>query len=193
MKKLLLTFLALAGMLTGLTLTSCGGGGSGDNDGPAYGLSNVRLDQTGPANPLVSIQLLEPVNGWTLRAIYSFGSNENWPGYFNLLAAPAKTDTGGWVIKGSSGITNEAVTNDNGLKTWLGLNQIYSLALKNLTFTLTFTDSRSLNGSYNGEVAYRVKADGTLTDHTVDIDDATFSCSPNMNFDRLEEYAKSGK
>lgn len=43
MKKIFLPLLALVGMVAGFTLCSCGGGGSGKNEGPARALTGMML------------------------------------------------------------------------------------------------------------------------------------------------------
>ena len=72
MKKFLFTVAAVLGLVTGLTLTSCGGGGGGD----AANLSGITISANGPASTY-RIRLVERQKDTAYSALIMDGSGRN--------------------------------------------------------------------------------------------------------------------
>ena len=108
MKKIFLPLLALVGMVTGFTLTSCGGGGGGSN---FEGLSIT----TG-TSPETTMYFVKESEGY-YRVSFGFGSR-NADGHFTESSLTYDDKNGTPVLEGTLSITTESGVKD--AASWLG-------------------------------------------------------------------------
>ena len=111
MKKIFLPLLALVGMVTGFTLTSCGGG-SGENATLIH-LQDHTIEVTG-YSPVLKIKFTEAVASNVYSTNYTFGSAAV-QGYFTVTSVDAATKT----IQGQMAITDEG--DFDRTKAWFGV------------------------------------------------------------------------
>ena len=111
MKKIFLPLLALVGMVTGFTLTSCGGGG-GENT-PLIRLLGHNIEVTG-YSPVLKIEFTEAVAANVYSTKYTFGSADV-QGYFTVTSVDAATKT----IQGQMAITDDG--DFDRTKAWFGV------------------------------------------------------------------------
>ena len=118
MKKIFLPLLALCGMVSCLTLTSCGGGGGGSNDGPAKALQNTTIE-TDIAMQVVGIELINAISTDRLEQLTTV-DKEDYPGRATVKNVQPHGD-GGYMVTVSLAFENSSdFVNDPNVQTALG-------------------------------------------------------------------------
>lgn len=154
MKKIFASLLALAGMVVGLTLTSCGGGG-GSGDSPSLEGLTVTLSGDTPAFEVQFITRHGKSGNYDCNA--TVGSDETLASFSLHPGYPQQTTDGKVILKGNFGfqsgkytITSSEVANLLGVKTQFNSG----IAIKELIMTLTFDEDG------NGSLAWQGTASG---------------------------------
>ena len=149
MKKIFLPLLAAVGMALGLTLTSCGGGGSSkDGSQPARALAGTSIRET-TSTPSFSIDFETANTGWTVSSDFTAGSRKSFPCYFNITRAP-KLETGYWEIWGSVGWLDIEIYKDNNFLALIGVNQAASSCVLDKFVLVLSIPSGKQQGVYTG-------------------------------------------
>ena len=134
MKKIFLPLLALVGMVTSFTLTSCGGGG-GENASLIH-LQGHKITVTG-YSPVLEIEFTEAVASNVYSTDFTFG-DAHVPGYFTVTSVDAATKT----IQGQMAITKEG--DFDSTKAWFGVQTSGDISFDSpivLSMVLTSNDS----------------------------------------------------
>lgn len=154
MKKIFASLLALAGMVVGLTLTSCGGGG-GSGDSPSLEGLTVTLSGDTPGFEVEFITRHGKSGNYTCLA--KVGSDETTASFSLHPGYPQQTTDGKVTLKGNFGfqsgkwtITSSEVASLLGVATVSGSG----CAIKELTMTLAFDEKG------NGSLAWQGTANG---------------------------------
>ncbi len=154
MKKIFLPLLAALGMVVGMTLTSCGGGG-GSNDTSVSGM----VIQSGGGIPVFMMEVGERFGQSDMYAAeYTFGSSV-YRGSFSLEEVPKK-DENTIIIKGEMGIDNTACLTDPEFMAWIsGKSDALSVQVNSpivLTITVEGNDSGTMTRDVTGLYYYKV-------------------------------------
>ena len=182
MKKIFLPLLALVGMVTGFTLTSCGGGGGDD------ALVNITgLTIEGPAGLSgFDMEVVERISGDLYSARY-FGKE----GRFSVTSVNGSTVTGYMWFDNSS----EASTSTE-LAQWFGLPvsntnlRITSEGGNPVTLTMQFTSKKDVTMTRAGFI--NLFDEGVLRG-TVNLEDGKFtSANQNPDPDDVIDGAETG-
>ncbi len=123
MKKIFLPLLAVVGMALGLTLSSCGGGGSDATaNEPARALTGTSLTVVNPT-PNFSLAFEESNTGWVIRSSFTPGASRAYKCFFSVdPARPPKLVEGMWEIWGSIGFVDDSINDDRQYRALIGLN-----------------------------------------------------------------------
>lgn len=156
MKKIFLPLLAALGMVVGMTLTSCGGGG-GANDKSIAGM----LIQSGGGIPAFVMNVGEQRgDSPQYEAEYTFGSSV-YSGTFSIASGYPIKEENTIIIKGQIGIDDTACLTDSEFCAWIaGKSDALSVQLTSpieITITVTENDSGSMVREVTG--LYYVKVD----------------------------------
>lgn len=154
MKKIFLPLLAALGMVVGMTLTSCGGGG-GANDTSVSGM----VIQSGGGIPVFTMEVGERYGESRLYdAQYTFGSSV-YRGSFALIEEPKKVEDT-ISIKGQMGIDMTTCLTDPEFMAWIsGKSDALSVQVNSaieLTITVEGNDSGTMTRDVNGLYYYKV-------------------------------------
>lgn len=154
MKKIFASLLALAGMVVGLTLTSCGGGG-GSGDSPSLEGLTVILSGSTPAFELEFITRHGKSGNYDCNAMVG---SDTTPTSFSLHPGyPQQTTDGKVTLKGDFGFQSGKWTiSSSEAASLLGVPTLSTsgCAIKELTMTLTFDEDG------NGSLMWQGTANG---------------------------------
>ncbi len=164
MKKIFLPLLAALGMVVGMTLTSCGGGGGGDG-AKQVDITGLHIE-TGAGVPQFMMTVDERLGDSNVyRVTYSFGG-EAYPGSLSVhMGYPLLNDEGRAKIKSTMGIDSVGVLQDSNFMAWIGGKpDALSVQLDSLVEFDFELDKKTDTGSMTRTVTgvYFVKADGSL-------------------------------
>ncbi|MBE6415731.1 MAG: hypothetical protein E7032_04265 [Akkermansiaceae bacterium] len=118
MKKIFLPLLAALGMVVGMTLTSCGGGGG--NSAKQVDITGLHV-VSGSGVPQFMMTVDERMGDSNVyRVTYSFGGDA-FPGSLAVqMGYPLLNDDGMAQIKATMGIDNMRVLQDSNFMAWIG-------------------------------------------------------------------------